>query len=102
MSKNAREVFESLPKSRQKKIEKKAATLISEYHTLQEFRRSIGITQLEVAEDLNISQVNISKLEKRSDMHISTLRKYVEALGCKLEIKVRKPDNEEVMINAIN
>ena len=102
MSKSAKEVFDALPKNRKLRIEKESNKLIEEYKSLQDFRRSIGMTQIELANDLAISQVNISKLEKRQDMHISTLRKYVEALGCQLEIKIKKPNNAEVMINTIN
>jgi hypothetical protein len=38
--------------------------------------------------------VNISNLEKRNDMHLSTLKKYVEAMGCQLEINIRMPDDQ--------
>lgn len=102
MSKSAKEVFDALPKNRKLRIEKESNRLIEEYKSLQDFRKSIGMTQIELANDLAISQVNISKLEKRQDMHISTLRKYVEALGCQLEIKIIKPNNAEAMINTIN
>ena len=102
MSKSAKLVFDALPKNRKLRIQKEAEKLIAEYKTLQEFRRSLGMTQLELAEDLAISQVNISKLENRTDMHISTLRKYVEALGCHLEIKIKMPNNSEVLISSIN
>lgn len=102
MSKSAKLIFDALPKNRKTRIQKEADKLISEYKTLQEFRRSLGMTQLELAEDLAISQVNISKLENRTDMHISTLRKYVEALGCHLEIKIKMPNKSEVLISSIN
>lgn len=102
MSRSAKEVFDALPKNRKVRIKKESEKLISEYKSLQEFRRSLGITQLELAEDLSISQVNISKLEKRKDMHLSTLRKYVEALGCHLEIKIKMPNDSKVLINTIN
>ncbi|MFN8339956.1 MAG: helix-turn-helix transcriptional regulator [Saprospiraceae bacterium] len=101
MSISAKIVFDSLPKARKLMIKKESKILISEYKNLQEFRRSLGMTQSELASDLSISQVNISKLEKRTDMHISTLRKYVEALGCQLEIKIKMPNESEVMINNI-
>lgn len=102
MGKSAKEVFDALPKNRKHNIKKEASLLITEYNTLQEFRTSLGMTQMELAEDLLISQVNISKLEKRTDMHISTLRKYVEALGGKLEITIKMPNDSEVLISSIN
>ena len=82
-------VIKSLPKNRQKRIQAKANELIRNYKSLQELRKALGFTQAEIARHQGIKQVNISNLEKRNDMHISTLRKYVEALGCELEINIR-------------
>jgi len=86
---SARSILKSLPPKRQKSIKAQANTYIKEYKTLQELRKSLGITQNELADLQGVRQVNISNLERRSDMHISTLRKYVEALGCELEIHIR-------------
>jgi hypothetical protein len=54
---------------------------------------------MKVADLQGVRQVNISNLEKRDDMHISTLRKYVEALGCELEINIRMNDKSVIRIN---
>lgn len=53
---------------------------------LAELRQSRQITQVQLAEALGISQGNVSRLEGRSDVYLSTLRSYVEALGGHLEI----------------
>lgn len=53
---------------------------------LAELRQSRHITQVQLAETLGISQGNVSRLEARSDVYLSTLRSYVEALGGHLEI----------------
>lgn len=53
---------------------------------LAEPRQSRHITQAQLAETLGISQGNVSRLETRSDVYLSTLRSYVEALGGHLEI----------------
>jgi DNA-binding XRE family transcriptional regulator len=53
---------------------------------LAELRQSRHVTQVQLAETLGISQGNISRLEARSDVYLSTLRSYVEALGGHLEI----------------
>jgi predicted transcriptional regulator len=82
-------VIKSLPKKRQQSIQAKANALIKQYKSLQELRKALGITQEEIANHQGVKQVNISNLERRTDMHISTLRKYVEALGCELEINIR-------------
>lgn len=99
MGKSIDEVIKSLPSNRRKRIEEETEQLVAEYNSLQEFRRSIGITQVELANEMNFTQVNISNLEKRSDMHISTLRKYVEALSCELEIKIKLPHQKKVKIS---
>lgn len=94
MSKSTKEIFEKLPEQRKIKIQAEADKLLKEYKSLQEFRKSLGMTQAELAKEMSISQVTISKLEKRKDMHISTLKKYVEALGGQLEINIKLPKNE--------
>jgi hypothetical protein len=54
--------------------------------TLSRLRRSMGLTQLQLAGRLAMSQSDVSKLELRSDVRLSTLRRYVEALGGRLRI----------------
>jgi predicted transcriptional regulator len=87
-------VIKDLPAERQERIQKKADEYIAEYRSLQEIRKSLGITQEEIALKQGITQVNISNLEKRNDMHLSTLRKYVEALGGTLEINIRLSEKD--------
>ncbi len=71
--------------------------------TLAELRRRQGVTQAELAERLGISQSDVSKLERRADLKLSTLRAYLAALGCSLnvgtdmegvEIDIRMPDGQ--------
>jgi transcriptional regulator with XRE-family HTH domain len=58
---------------------------------LSEVRQLAGKSQQEVAELLGMKQPSLSKLEKQTDMQISTLRKLVKALGGELEVLVRFP-----------
>jgi DNA-binding Xre family transcriptional regulator len=53
---------------------------------LADLRRTRHVTQVQLAEELGISQGNVSRLEGRSDVYLSTLRSYVQALGGHLEI----------------
>lgn len=53
---------------------------------LAELRRSRNVTQIQLAEELGISQGNVSRVESRGDVYLSTLRSYVQALGGHLEI----------------
>jgi predicted XRE-type DNA-binding protein len=61
---------------------------------LHRLRQAREMTQTRLAELLNVDQGRISKLEKRADMYISTLRSYVEAMGGVLEIRAVFPDGE--------
>lgn len=59
---------------------------IEDVLALAQLRQSRHVTQVQLAETLGISQGNVSRLEARSDVYLSTLRSYVEALGGRLEI----------------
>jgi transcriptional regulator with XRE-family HTH domain len=91
--KNLQEIWDSLPIDRRQQIEKKTQELEAEYLALQELRQS------EVAQKMGMPQSNVSRLEKSSDMLISTLRGYVEAVGGKLEIAIELPDRPPVKLH---
>ena len=86
-----------LPKKRQQTIKKRAAELIAEEITLRQLREAQERSQEELAKKLHINQAGVSKLERRTDMYLSTLRNYIEAMGGKLEIIARFP-NQAVRI----
>ena len=83
-----------LPKKTQRAIKKRAAELIAEEATLRQLRTARKQSQEEVARKLHIKQAAVSKLERRADMYLSTLRGFIEAMGGKLEIVVRFPDQD--------
>lgn len=91
MGSTIQKLLNDLPKDRREKIKAKADSYIREYESLSGLRKDLGITQEEIAQIQGVKQVNISNLEKRNDMLISTLDKYIAALGGKLEIHVRFP-----------
>jgi DNA-binding XRE family transcriptional regulator len=101
MAKNINEIIESLPASRRRKIEKRATELIAEEMTLQELRHARSMTQVRMAKKLGVAQKQISEIEKRTDMHISTLRRSIEALGGTLSLVAAFPDREPVVIAGI-
>ena len=78
----------------------RARKLIEEM-PLQQLRNAREMTQTRLAEVLEMDQGNISKLEKRTDMYLSTLRSYVEAMGGTLEIRAVFPDGD-VKIDLLN
>jgi DNA-binding XRE family transcriptional regulator len=77
------------------------ARKIIEEMPLQQLRNAREMTQTRLGEVLEMDQGNISKLEKRTDMYLSTLRSYVEAMGGVLEIRAVFPDGE-VKIDLLN
>ena len=88
MAKKFRELVRAMPKERQARIRRRTDELLAEL-PLQELRRARELSQEELAEALGVNQATISKLERRADMYISTLRRFVEALGGELEITAR-------------
>jgi hypothetical protein len=61
---------------------------------LQQLRQERHLSQEAIADVLLTKQANISRLEQRTDMHISTLRSYIEAMGGKLDIIARFPEGD--------
>lgn len=59
---------------------------------LHELRHAKALSQATLASVLHVNQAAISKLERRTDMYLSTLRGYIEAMGGELEIVARFPD----------
>jgi len=68
------------------RIEREAAEMFATAEDLKELREFAGKTQVDLAELLDIGQGDVSKLENREDWKVSTIRRYVEALGGELEI----------------
>jgi transcriptional regulator with XRE-family HTH domain len=73
------------------RVDKRARKLLSEM-PLQELRRARHVTQEALAEALETSQPEVSKIERRVDMYVSTLRRFIEAMGGELEVIARFPD----------
>jgi transcriptional regulator with XRE-family HTH domain len=96
------EVMASLPPVRRKRIEKRAAQLIAEELTLRELRKARKITQTQLAKKLGVKQEQISRIEKRTDLHISTLRRSVEALGGSLSLVAEFPDGAPVKLSGLS
>lgn len=69
--------------------------------SLTELRRARAMTQDQLAADLHVGQASIAKLERRTDMYLSTLRRFVEAMGGELEIVARFPDQQLVRLRGL-
>lgn len=66
---------------------------------LNELRQARGLSQKMLAEVLHVQQPSIAKLEKRTDMYLSTLRSHIEAMGGELELVARFPDGSVKISN---
>ena len=92
------ELSKNFTPERRVRVAAKAAQL-REAMTLEELRKARALSQEDMAETLAVGQPAVAKLEKRTDMHLSNLRRYVEALGGTLEITARFPDASVVLTN---
>ena len=101
MGLNVNDVINGLEPARRRKIEDRAVELIAEEMTLRELRKARQLTQVSVARELGISQDGVSRLEQRSDLLLSTLRKTVEAMGGRLSLIARFPDRPPVELSGI-
>ena len=97
MGRKLDDVLAALPKERQKRVEVRAMELA----TLKELRQALQQTQEQMAAALGVRQDTISRLEKRSDMLLSTMRHYVGSMGGKLELVAKFPDRPSVVIDHI-
>jgi DNA-binding XRE family transcriptional regulator len=95
MAKNLDQVLASLPAKRRAAIEVRADNLA----TLKDLRIAVEQTQQDLAVALGVGQDTISRLEKRSDMLLSTLRRYVEGMGGTLELVAQFPNRPPVVID---
>jgi len=98
---NVDDKIKKLNPAQRKKVEARAAQLIAEEMTLRELRHARKLTQVRMAKTLGITQDSVSRLEKRSDLLLSTLRKTVEAMGGNLSLVAEFPDRAPVVLSGI-
>ncbi len=91
-------VWDELSQERQEKIKARAVEKIQAYENLQKLRQAVGLTQVKVSKELKMSQGNVSRLEKSSDMLLSTLQRYIEAMGGKLHLTVELPNQSPISL----
>ena len=102
MARTLDEVIGGLPLDQQRDIAVRAAQLIEHEMTLRDLRKAHELTQARMAEALHISQDGVSRIEKRSDFLLSTLRSYVEAMGGRLRLIAEFPDRKPVTISGLD
>jgi transcriptional regulator with XRE-family HTH domain len=91
MGRTMNEVMASLPKERQERIRVRAAELGREIEGLKALRQLADRSQEQIAQSLGIKQPSVLKIERQTDLYLSTLRRFVEAAGGTLELRVELP-----------
>jgi hypothetical protein len=85
------ELRKAMSPERRRRNDEATADMLAEL-TLEELRQARSRTQQELARALRVGQPAVAKMERRADMYVSNLRRYVEALGGTLEITARFPN----------
>jgi DNA-binding transcriptional regulator YiaG len=98
MSTTLEQKMKTLSASRRKKVENRSRALIAEEMTLQELRRAYRLTQAKLAKVLGMTQDQVSRLEQRTDILLSTLSKYVRGMGGTLSLVAEFPDRKPIKL----
>ena len=101
MPKDIDEIMGNFEPERRERIEKRAKELIDEHMTLQDIRKARQLTQERMAQILGIGQDSVSRLEKRTDLHLSTLNNYIHAMGGSLKLVAEFPDRSPVILDGL-
>jgi hypothetical protein len=101
MGRTLSEMIDALPKQRRERIDARYRELKDEVESLSELRKAAGKAQADIAATLKIKQPSVSKIEKQTDMYLSTLRSYVEAIGGELDLVVRLPPHRAMRLHRL-
>ena len=95
-TKNFKELVDKMSPASQAEIAQKALTMLAEM-PLAELRQARKFSQVQIAELLEIQQPAVAKMEQRTDMYISSMRRFIEAMGGQLEIRAHFADGDVVI-----
>jgi DNA-binding XRE family transcriptional regulator len=101
MARTLDQELRKLPRKRRARIEARAAELIAEELSLREIRRALKRTQVELAKRLGVRQDTVSRYENGGDLMVSTLARYVRAMGGTLSLVAEFPNGTPVRIRAL-
>lgn len=96
--KTLQEVIAEQPASSRRKIAKRFTELVAQERTMRELRKARKITQVQLAKKLGVNQEQVSRSEKRADIHLSTLKRSVEAMGGTLTLIAQFPDRPPIKL----
>lgn len=101
MTKTLAEMMANFSPEEQAEIQAEANELIAEEMTLRELRKAYHLTQVEMAKNLGVGQDSICKLEKRTDLLLSTLANYIQSVGGNLKLVAEFPENKTFVIKGL-
>ncbi len=101
MAKTLNDKMRSLDAKRREKIEARTTEVIAEEMSLRDLRKALDKTQVKIAKTLGIKQEGVSRIEMRSDLLLSTLRSYVEAMGGELRLIAEFPDRPPIALTGV-
>ena len=102
MGRNLNQVIAGLPPDRQARIDARYREMKDEVEGLRELRQVAGKAQADIATALKIKQPSVSKIERQTDMYLSTLRSYVQAIGGELDLIVRLPKRRALRLQHLS
>lgn len=102
MTKTLKDFVETFSDEERREIAARADALIEQEFTLRSLRQAHDLTQERMAELLGVKQENVSRLERRTDLLLSTLSSYVEAMGGTLKLVANFPNRPEVVIKTLS
>jgi transcriptional regulator with XRE-family HTH domain len=101
MAKTLSEVMKRLPRERRERIEAETAEEAARIMSLRDVRKAFHKSQEELAKTLDMEQESVSRIERRADLLLSTMRKYVAAMGGDLKLIAEFPDRPAIRIDTL-
>ncbi|MBI5162904.1 MAG: XRE family transcriptional regulator [Magnetospirillum sp.] len=101
MGRTLDEVMQSLPDDRRQAVEARADELLAEVEGLRALRALADRSQEQLADALGIKQPSVHKIERQADLYLSTLRRFVEAAGGTLELRVSLPGKGTIKLTGL-
>jgi transcriptional regulator with XRE-family HTH domain len=91
MASSLDDVLAAMPEERRARIKARAADKVREIEGLKALRKLTRHSQEQIAQSLGVKQPSVLKMERQADLYLSTLRRFVEAAGGTLELRVELP-----------
>jgi predicted XRE-type DNA-binding protein len=101
MGRTLDQILDQLPLERRSAIEARADELLMEIEGLRALRALAEQSQEQIADALGIKQPSVHKIERQTDLYLSTLRRFVEAAGGKLELRIELPGKGTIRLTGI-